>query len=299
MRLHSLRVLLLVAVIGGTCSSSPAQPAASKHVVTMQECSGLPCVDVSAAGRTLRLLIDTGNPNSVLDQAIAQQLGLPLEPIVRNGKATGFSRTKLSHARISDLELDLPMTVMDVSGYVSSNQMPKADGTLGYKAFEGRALRLDYPHKSIEVSGPQSDCTGPCGKLSLITFGQHGPPILVVSGFDVNGKPLSAQVDTLFAGTLLVYPTSVEKLGLSALAKTQQKRSFPYTDGGVDMFEAPGTTQGFAGTLLKRGAPVYFATPDVHQPDGMFDGTVGDALLGKFAVTLDLSNMTIAIDGSH
>ena len=141
----------------------------------MQECSGLPCVDVSAAGRTLRLLIDTGNPNSVLDQAIAQQLGLPLEPIVRNGKATGFSRTKLSHARISDLELDLPVTVMDVSGYVSKNQMPKADGTLGYKAFEGRALRLDYPHKSIEVSGPQSDCTGPCGKLSLITFGQHGP----------------------------------------------------------------------------------------------------------------------------
>jgi hypothetical protein len=244
-------------------------------------------------------LIDTGNPNSVLDQAIAQQLGLPLEPIVRNGKTTGFSRTKLSHACISDLELDLPMTVMDVSGYVSKNQMPKADGTLGYKAFEGRVLRLDYPHKSIEVSGPQTDCTGPCGKLSLITFGQHGPPILVASGFDVNGKPLTAQIDTLFAGTLLVYPTSVEKLGLSGLAKTQQKRSFPYTDGGVDMFEAPGTTQGFAGALLQRDAPVYFATPDVHQPDGMFDGTVGDALLRKFAVTLDLHNMTIAIDGSH
>jgi hypothetical protein len=67
MRLHSLRVLGLVAVIWGACSSSPAQPAASKHVVTMQECSGLPCVDVSAAGRTLRSLIDSGNPNSVLD----------------------------------------------------------------------------------------------------------------------------------------------------------------------------------------------------------------------------------------
>jgi hypothetical protein len=104
---------------------------------------------------------------------------------------------------------------------------------------------------------------------------------------------------TLFAGTLLVYPTSVEKLGLSALAKTQQKRSFPCTDGGVDMFEAPGTTQSFAGTLLQRDAPVYFATADVNQPDGMFDGTVGDALLRKFAVTLDLRNMTIAIDGSH
>jgi hypothetical protein len=31
----------------------------------------------------------------------------------------------------------------------------------------------------------------------------------------------------------------------------------------------------------------------------MFDGTVGDALLRKFAVTHDLPNMTIAIDGSH
>lgn len=34
-------------------------------------------------------------------------------------------------------------------------------------------------------------------------------------------------------------------------------------------------------------APLYFATPKVHAPDGMFDGTVGAGLFAGHVLTFD------------
>jgi hypothetical protein len=39
----------------------------------------------------------------------------------------------------------------------------------------------------------------------------------------VNAKPVTAQIDTLFTGSMLIYPTSVEKLGLAEAARTTKK----------------------------------------------------------------------------
>ena len=37
----------------------------------------------------------------------------------------------------------------------------------------------------------------------------------------------------------------------------------------------------------RANAPIYFPTPGVHQPDGMFDGTVGAEIFQDRVVTLD------------
>lgn len=51
---------------------------------TMLDCSGLPCVEVTLAnGKYLRLAVDTGNVNSVLDTEVAKQAGLSQCPIFR------------------------------------------------------------------------------------------------------------------------------------------------------------------------------------------------------------------------
>ena len=47
----------------------------------MLNCSGLPCVDVTlGSGKHLRMLIDTGNVNSLLDTAVANEAGLAISP---------------------------------------------------------------------------------------------------------------------------------------------------------------------------------------------------------------------------
>lgn len=159
-------------------------------------------------------------------------------------------------------------------------------------------MELDYRTHQLRVSAPLTvpvTCPGKCGTVQYITFGKQGPPIVVVSGFTINSKAVSAQLDTLFSGAMLIYPNAVDGLGLKTISASTQKRRFPYTDGGVDMIEAVAKLEGFQGTTLSHNMPVYFVTPGVHAPDGLFDATVGIELLSHCKVTINFHDNWITI----
>jgi hypothetical protein len=108
----------------------------------------------------------------------------------------------------------------------------------------------------------------------------------------VNGRRVQAQIDTCYTGSLLIYDAAVPKLGMKGIAGQGALRNFPYTDGGVNMLEMPARSLGFAGHRFALPQPtIYFATPDVHQPDGLFEATVGNALFAGSVLTLDLHHM--------
>jgi hypothetical protein len=205
-------------------------------------------------------------------------------PSITIGNAT------LEHAP----SLALPMNDMMAKG-----QMPHADATIAYSAFKDRVLQLDFVHHRLRVSGPQSgpaaSCGANCAALHLITFGKKGPPIVVADGFSVNGKPVTAQIDSLWSGSLLIYTASIAKLGLQDTATAKDIESFPYTDGGVKEIRSKAQTIGFAGETIAENAPLYFPTPGVHEPDALFDATVGMGLMRDKIVTLDFHAMTITI----
>ena len=119
---------------------------------------------------------------------------------------------------------------------------------------------------------------------------------MVANGFKVNGKSVTAQLDTMFTGSLLVYTASLEKLGLREAAKTTARRKFLLTDGGVTMKSAPAESESFHGLVLGGANPkVYFPTEGVHEPDGLFDATVGLELFRDAIVTLDFHNMNLSL----
>jgi hypothetical protein len=260
----------------------------------MLDCSGLPCVDVTiASGAHLKMLIDTGNLRSILDQATARKLGLQLKPLVgRDGKVhPEYSTATLAGVRIGEGSLgDVTVLIMDLAPDIKKGDMPNADGLLTYTAFGSRLLRMDYKGHRVELSEVltrEAPCPKDCGTLSNPTFGEKGPPIVVSTGFSVNGKPLTVQIDTLYSGTMLIYPTSVDKLGLAAQQSSKTLRRFAFTDGGVQMIQGSAGSEAFGGTTLAQNCPLYFATPDVHAPDGMFDGTVGHELFVGHVLTFD------------
>jgi hypothetical protein len=245
------------------------------------------------------MLVDTGNVNSVLDTAVAKKLGLAVAPV--NGKdgkpVPGYGHAVLPEAKIGDGALgDIKVLVMDLAEDMKRDRIPLSDGTIAYTAFKDRILQLDYVGRQVRFSDAlmaEIPCPVTCGVLTLPTFGKQGPPIVVATGFTVNQKPITAQVDTLFSGTLLVYPTSVEKLGLSHAALSQKKRFFPYTDDGVNILEASASTEAFGERMLAKDAPLYFAGPAVHLPDGMFDATVGHELFAHSVLTLNFHDMRV------
>lgn len=301
--MRAFRIALVLSVAVGALFSAKAQMPELRGG-TMLDCAGLPCVDVAlASGKHLKMLIDTGDVSSVLDAKVAKELGIAVSPVKdADGKdVPGYERALLAGAKLGDAGLgDVKVLVMDLSEMEAKDQIPKADGSLAYTAFKDRLLEMDYVGRRVQLSDVLSNgvaCPGKCGELSTPTFGKKGPPILVATGFSVNGKAITAQIDSLFSGTMLIYPTSVEKLGLSAEAKSTKKEMFKYTDGGVDMFASTAGAEVFEGRVLAKDAALYFAGPEVHLPDGMFDGTVGHALMEHSVVMMDLKGMRVWLKG--
>ncbi|MGH9730044.1 MAG: retropepsin-like aspartic protease [Candidatus Acidiferrales bacterium] len=269
--------------------------------VPLLDCDGMPCIEVRVNnGSLVRLLIDTGNQASIIDTQTANTLHLkPFKPAQPNWP-DGIFRAGVSSLQLGNLTLsDVRVLTMDVASMTAQNQMPHAAGTLAYTAFKDRALQLDFRAHRMRVSDILSSpaaCDGTCDHFSLITFGKHGPPIVVASGFTINGHTVTAQIDTQYSGSLLVYTPSIDKLGLSNEARATETRTFPYTDGGVRMKFAPAHEEGFDGMpLITSGSVVYFPTPGVHEPDALFDATVGLELFRNTVLTLDFHDMTISV----
>jgi hypothetical protein len=285
-------------------AQSSSKPSAPKFAAEVQllDCDGLPCVEAQiGTGHVLKMGIDTGNVDSVLNASLAEGAGLKSTAPLPDGAPSGMFRTEIPAVTIGSVTLkSVPTLAMSLTEMISQNQMPHVDGTLSYTAFKDRILQMDFAAHKVRISDvltAPAACSGACDKISLINFGKEGPPIVVARGFEINGKRVTAQVDTMYTGSLLVYAASIDKLQLGDAAKTTKARDFPFTDGGVKMKEAVTDKEGFHGLSLGPRIPlVYFPTPDVHEPDGLFDATVGLEMFYNTVLTLDFHDMTIAVE---
>jgi hypothetical protein len=290
----TVKAILLASVL---IAASHAANAAPKWAVDvpMTVCDGFPCITAQlGSNEPGTVLIDTGNVVSIVDNAQAAAIGFSDKP-----GPDGNVHAAHTTAQIGDLKLeDVPAYATDLKGAIIKGEMPHADATLAYSAFKDRAVQMDFIHHRFRVSPPnpaKSECRDDCAALHLITFGRKGPPIVVADGFAVNGKTVTAQIDSVWSGSLLIYTASITKLGLSDAATVKTSERFPFTDGGVNELKGNARDIGFAGKVLTRNAALYFPTPGVHEPDALFDGTVGIALFRDRIVTLDFHNMTMRL----
>ena len=288
---------LLVALLASPLHAAP------KFVVDVpfKPCDGLVCLDVSLDGAPPRkLMLDTANAHSTLLADAARELGWTLAGTERGGKAvTGLWLGGEHRVGIGD---DVASTTFFVFERALLGQyVPPVDGSLAYDFFKDRVLEIDYAKhrvrytKPIATPVPETRPEG-LGSLKLITFGDSGPPVVVGSQFTVNGKNVRARIDTVFTGTLLVYDDALDMLGLH---KAGAPELFRYTDGGVNLLAGASDGVGFGKRTLASGAKsLYFVgegSNPVHQPDGLFEATAGNALFAHSIVTLDFHAMTIDV----
>jgi hypothetical protein len=278
-------VVLLVLFAAAACC-----PAAE---IPFHYCRGMICVDLAIDGAKPRtLLFDTGNVNSSMMADAAQSLGWKTEPVERDGKPIpGVQRGGEHSVMFGDTKLTGKFLVFDRS--VLGDDPPPVEGSLAYTFFKDRRVSIDYVRHTIRLSDAGEALPG---KLELITFGKKGPPIVIGSPFTVNGKAVRAQIDTCYTGTLLVYDEAVGKLGVD---KSGTPKYFPDTDGGVNMLASTATSLGFDKTTIDGNKPALYFVGEgknpVHQPDGLFEATVGNALFAHSIVTLDFHSMTIDV----
>jgi hypothetical protein len=278
----------------GVGQQGAVPPAAGTMQTKMMLCDGLPCIEARLnGGRVLRLALDTGEPTPILDASVARELGLTVEPVMgKDGKpVAGYEKTKVDEVRSGSVRLEhVGFAVADLSDYLKKGIMPKVDGTLAYGMFKDYVVKMDFARNELTVAqgeaGQSTTTSCGAGAMSLITFGSYGPPVVTTTGFAVDGKPVTAQVDTMYSGTLLVYPDAAKTLGLAAPANAKSEM-FPFTDGGVEMVRGTAKTESFGDLKLGNDLPLYFAGPKVHVPEGNFMATVGMGLFQGRAITFD------------
>jgi len=258
---------------------------------------GLPCVEARIGdGPAMLFGLDTGNVNTCIDAKVAKASGIALSALPSPAPAD-FRRGIVPALHVGALTFEgRHALVFDFA----ANQMPAhIAGTLAYTVFKDRILQIDFAARRVRISGiltGPAELPEPRDSFSLVTFGQKGPPIVVARGFDLGGKPVAAQLDTMYAGSMLIYSASIGGLGLESLAKTGSTEFFADTDGGVAMRVAAAPPESFHGIRLgPQGPKVYFPTPGVHEPDGLFDATVGIALFQDAVLTLDFHGSTISV----
>lgn len=298
-----LRLTAALCSILAVVSAAHAAPGVADLVnLAYTPCGGMICVPVTLAdGKSHVLLLDTGNVNSWLLAETARAMGLKPEPIEQDGKALpGLFR--LGEQKVSLQGQELSGRFLALSRQQTGELPPEVEGALAYPLFKDKILQIDYAHLVMRVLASQpATAAAHDGELQFVTFGKQGPPVVVGSGFRVNGRAVSAQIDTCYTGTLVVYTRAIDRLGLVGAAGEGRSRPkfFPYTDGGVNMNEATVDSLAFGSYVLApRPALVYFPGESgnpVHEPDGLFEATVGNALFVHSVLTLDFHSMRVSV----
>ena len=92
----------------------------------------MPCVDITLKdGKHLRMLVGLGEVNSVLDSAVAKDLGLPINPVSTPDSPgaidPGRESSVLDGVRLGEASLgDIPVVVVDIASSIErSNSFHK------------------------------------------------------------------------------------------------------------------------------------------------------------------------------
>lgn len=291
-------IALLVSALLATARANAEPPFAAD--LPFRNCEGLICIDVALDGAAPRtLMLDTGNAHSTLIADVARELNWTLQPAQRGGATVpGIYLGGEHRVTLGGVQASTTFYVFDRA--LLGEYKPPVDGSITYDFFKDRVLQIDYPHHRVRFSNvmgtpPHAQPAAP-GSLRLIPFGEHGPSVVVGSPFTVNGKSVHAQIDTVFTGTMLIYDSALDTLGLH---KDGVPELIRYTDGGVNLLAARSDSVGFGRQGLMGGAhTLYFVGEGrnpVHQPDGLFEATVGNGLFVNSVLTLDFHAMTIDV----
>jgi hypothetical protein len=292
-----MKMLLGVfALASGTLAAQTAGPV--MHEIPLLSCSGLPCVELTSNVNVMRVVIDLASRNGYLDINAAKKRGLQLTPLKSpNGsEISDVQQTVVPGAKLGDLPLgDFPFMVLDAASDQKSGKKKDvwfpADGALAFGSFQNRRVQLDWNKHVLRISEPMDlplPCPRDCTDLAPQRFGQYGPETLTAKGFEIEGKQVTAQIDTLFTGSMFVYPKAVETLNLENIDRSKHKEEFPFAQGGLRLTRGLSVTYTFHGDALLNDASVYFwSAKDETAPQVSFDATVGTDLLSRALFTFD------------
>ena len=246
-----------------------------------------PMVDVKINGKgPYRFFLDTGAQGSVLDQALAEDLKLPVLGDGRvgspGGKGLPAKKVRLDRLEVGDAVLSaVPAYAFDRSHLDRGKDSPR--GVLSAGIFPGFLVTLDYPQSRLVIRRGQLPAPD---SARVFTYDAKRPlPELRLS---VAGQQVDVHLDSGAPGGITLPLKLAERLPLAS--KPVEVARGRRVDQEVVILGAKLNGQ------VKLGRYVL-ENPDLRFQDiPNAPGHVGYEFLRRFAVTLDAANHRVQLD---
>jgi hypothetical protein len=245
--------------------------------------NGMIWVKVKFAQREqpLNFLLDSGAGESVLDLQTARQLRLKLgwpESVQGVEGRCSAGRVRGLVATVGRLPIAKTMLAIDLSA-VSRGCPQRIDGLLGLDFFQGRIVQIDYAARKIRIL-ERGDASA---AAQIIPLQQRNHAVCV--SVSVNGNPpQSLRLDTGCSSALEWVP------GRTAARRTRS----------ISIAAARGSRPSVA-TQVRLGSTHFSDVETGLHPRPMFageSGLLGNRLLEKFRVTIDLAQSELRLSQS-
>jgi hypothetical protein len=246
-------------------------------------------------------VLDTGTMTSTIDLELARRLHLTLgAPRVIAGAGTSQRtgrRTTLPEMAIGGLKVQaVEAAAIDLSAMSDALGRPLG-GVLGFSLLKDRVVQIDYFQRRIRFSNESASLIAAGKGFTFPMVFHEGSVLPVIQDCYVNGSRASITLDTGSSLGLVLFPGAVEKLRLSEIATSGAPlRADGYlgkahlTRGWVTSLKiGPHDLGAVEAAFVQRG---YGETgPSVWR-----DGSLGNAVLQDFVLTLDYRARTVTFE---
>lgn len=250
------------------------------------------------------LILDTGTRATTIDLQLARELGLPLG-IRASSEGVGAGHSVKRHTTFVELQIagisvsHLDAAVFDLSAISRTLGRP-LHGVLGFGFLDSRITQIDYFRRRIrfyQESPFRLDARRDNEKSISFPIRVHSQSVLpVLEDCFVNGTRVAVTLDTGSSLGLVLFPHTIERLGLAEFART----GIPMEAAGY-LGEARLTKGWIKSVKLKTidlgaievaYAPKAYATDENPERRG---GSIGNAVLQDFVLTLDYQARVVTL----
>jgi len=295
-------VLLLIAISG---VGSLAQTSITNPVIELpfDFYRGAIIVNVTITNKgPFNMMLDTGVDPSVIDLDTAKAIGLKLATVGHQGTGGGTDKNPGYETTLPLVDLGalrarkIKALAIDLSNVSEAFGKP-IQGILGYSLLRNRIVQIDYPKRVARfyAGSPLLKTAGPSNNFSLKVLRFRYRDEILIDDVTVNGRAVTANLDTGSNAAFQLTPAAVVKLGLQEDARNAPMSNSVGINGLSENREGKLKNITVGGVSVNDPTVVFYGNGTGHDKE-KWDLRIGSAFLKDFVVTIDFRHQVVTFE---